>query len=126
RDSGGNIVLHFPPEDEPDRHRELKQRVPNLETLEDDASRGACLVKTSLANLVRLCQPAVILDEGHKATSKLARETIEGFNASIVIELSATPQKEANILVKVSGRELLNEQMIKLPINIANSNQKSW
>jgi type III restriction enzyme len=75
---------------------------------------------------VRLCEPAVILDEGHKATSKLARETIEGFNASIVIELSATPQKEANILVSVSGQELLIEQMIKLPINVANSNQKSW
>ena len=35
RDSGGNIVLHFPPEDEPDKHRELKERVPNLDMLED-------------------------------------------------------------------------------------------
>ncbi len=68
----------------------------------------------------------MILDEGHKATSSLARETIEGFNASIVVELSATPPKEANVLVRVSGRELLDEEMIKLPINIANSNERSW
>ena len=68
----------------------------------------------------------MILDEGHKATSELARKTIEGFNASIVVELSATPQKEANVLVRVTGKELLDEQMIKLPINIANSNQPSW
>jgi len=83
-------------------------------------------VKTSLANLVRICEPAVILDEGHKATSGLARKTIEGFNASIVVELSATPPEDANNLVRVSGQELLDEHMIKLPINIANSNQKSW
>ncbi len=126
RDSGGNIVQHFPPENAPGEHRKLKERFPNLDMLVEDAASGAYLVKTSLGNLVRLYEPPVILDEGHKATSKLARETIEGFNASIVVELSATPYKEANVLVRVGGRELLDEQMIKLPINIANSNQKSW
>lgn len=126
RDSGGNIVLHFPAEDEPEKHKELKERVPNLEMLEDDETRGVHLVKTSLANLVRLCQPVVILDEGHKATSTLARETIEGFNPSIVVELSATPPRSANVLVRVTGQELLDEQMIKLPINVANSSVTSW
>ena len=28
QDSGGNIAQHFPPEDEPDAHRELKERIP--------------------------------------------------------------------------------------------------
>lgn len=126
RDSGGNIVRHFPPEDSPEQHRELKAKIPNMDMLAEDEARGEYLVKTSLGNLVRLCQPAVVLDEGHKATSSLARETIEGFNASIVVELSATPPKEANILVSVSGKELLEEEMIKLPINIVNSNQRSW
>lgn len=126
RDSGGNIVQHFPPEDEPEQHKTLKARIPNLNMLAEDETRGEYLVKTSLANLVRVCEPAVILDEGHKATSGLARKTIEGFNASIVVELSATPPKDANNLVRVSGQELLDEHMIKLPINIANSNQKSW
>lgn len=126
RDSGGNIVQHFPLENEPEQHKALKARIPNLDMLAEDEARSEYLVKTSLANLVRLCEPAVILDEGHKATSGLARRTIEGFNASIVVELSATPPKDANVLVRVSGKELLDEQMIKLPINIANSNQKSW
>jgi type III restriction enzyme len=126
RDSGGNIMLHFPPEDEPQRHRNLKERVPNLDMLEANAETGAYLVKTSLANLVRLCEPAVILDEGHKATSKLARETIEGFNPAIVVELSATPHAGANIVVRVSGQQLLDEQMIKLPINVSNSGVTSW
>jgi type III restriction enzyme len=126
RDSGGNIVQHFPAEDDSDAHKALKARVPNLDMLVEDEARGEYLTKTSLGNLVRLCEPAVILDEGHKATSSLARSTIEGFNASIVVELSATPPKEANALTRVTGKELLDEQMIKLPINIANSNQKSW
>lgn len=125
KDSGGNIVSHFPPEDEPEPHKALKEQIANLDMIEEDDDRGAYLAATSIANLVRICEPAVILDEGHKATSKLARETIEGFNPRIVVELSATP-REANVLVTVSGQELLDEEMIKLPINIANSNQKSW
>ena len=125
RDSGGNIVAHFPPEDEPERHKVLKARIPNLDMLEEDDDTGVYLAATSIANLVRMCEPAVILDEGHKATSRLARETIEGFNPRIVVELSATPG-DANVLVTVSGQQLLDEEMIKLPINIANSNQKSW
>ena len=126
RDSGGNIVQHFPPENEPEKHKALKDQFPNLDMLGDDKEHDEDLLKTSLGNLVRLCEPAVILDEGHKATSELARKTIEEFNASIVVELSATPPKDANVLVRISGRELLDEQMIKLPINIANSNQTSW
>lgn len=121
RDSGGNIVMHFPPEDDPRKHEELKQRVPNLELLGEGPN-----VRTSLANLVRLCRPAVILDEGHRATSQLARETIEGFNPAVVVELSATPHDGANVLIRVSGKELLEEQMIKLPLNISASSVKSW
>lgn len=126
RDSGGNIVQHFPAEDDAEAHRALKEKVPNLDMIEADEQAGRFLVKTSLGNLARICQPPIILDEGHKATSRLARETIEGFNTSIVIELSATPHQGANVLTRVSGQELLEEQMIKLPINIANSNQRSW
>ena len=126
RDSGGNIVQNFPAENESEKHKALKAQIPNLDMLAEDEKRDQYLIKTSLGNLVRLCEPAVILDEGHKATSDLARKTIEGFNASVIVELSATPQKDANVLVRVSGKELLEEQMIKLPINIANSNQKSW
>ena len=119
-DSGGNIVAHFPAEDEPDEHRKLKQRIPNLDMLADDEDAGVYLVKTSIANLVRMCEPAVILDEGHKATSPLAQQTIEGFNPRMVVELSATP-KNANVLVDVTGRELLDEEMIKLPLNVAST-----
>ena len=134
RDSGGNIVQHFPPEDDPEAHRQLREEFSNLDMIEDDQEQGRHLVATSIGNLVRISRPAVILDEGHKATSRLARETIAGFNASVLVELTATPKETRskdfrhtpNILTKVSGEELLREEMIKLPLNIATSGQRSW
>ncbi|MBI3945212.1 MAG: DEAD/DEAH box helicase family protein [Armatimonadetes bacterium] len=126
QDSGGNIVQHFPAEDDSEAHRGLKQRVPNLDMLVEEPATGTYLARTSIANLVRLCEPAVVLDEGHKATSTLARQTIEGFNPRLVVELSATPQREANVLTRVTGLQLLDEEMIKLPINVVNSRQTSW
>jgi type III restriction enzyme len=100
RDSGGNIMLHFPPEDSPEQHKALKEKIPNLDMLAADEATGEYLAATSVANLVRVWEPPVILDEGHKATSDLARRTIEGFNPSIVIELSATPKKESQRVSK--------------------------
>jgi type III restriction enzyme len=134
QDSGGNIVDHFPAETDYDAQRKLKEQIKNLDMLAEDPDRGQYLVKTSVANLVRLCKPAVILDESHKGASPLARQTIEGFNASLVVELSATPKTvrnerdefRPNIICKVSGKELLDEEMIKLPLNIATSGQKDW
>lgn len=121
RDCGGNIVQHFPPEDDAAAQRKLKAEVPNLDMITDD------LARTSLANLIRLARPAVILDEGHKAYSDLAQRTLEGFNVSIVVELSATPDpRKSNVLTRVSGRELLDEEMIKLPINVSTSGEGSW
>ena len=126
QDSGGNIVMHFPPEDDLAAHRALKEKFPNLKMLGDENQIENNLVRTSLGNLLAIHEPVVILDEGHKTYSELAQKTIEGFNASIVVELSATPAKESNILCRVSGEELLKEGMIKLPINICNSNEGKW
>jgi type III restriction enzyme len=126
RDSGGNIVQHFPPEDDYEAHQRLKEQFPNMEMLVENPASGHYLAKTSIGNLVRLCRPVVVVDEGHKATSQKAQETIEGFNASFLVELSATPHKGANILSRVSGQQLLDEEMIKLPLNIATSGMSDW
>ena len=134
RDAGGNIVRHFPPEDDPQAHRQLKEEFANLDMLEDDAETGRHLVATSVGNLVRMSRPAVVIDEGHKSTSRLARQTIADFNASVVIELTATPKESRskdyryvpNIISRVSGEELLQNEMIRLPLNIATSQERSW
>ncbi len=122
QDSGGNIVRHFPREDDEDAHRELRAQVPNLEVIPDTD-----LIKTSVGNLVRLCQPPVILDEGHKAYSPLAQQTMDGLNPAIIVELSATPNEErSNVLCRVSGEDLLKEHMVKLPVNVAVNTALDW
>lgn len=75
----------------------------------------------SLANVLRLHRPIVIVDEAHNARTPLSFETLSRFNPSCIIELTATPDTEAspsNILHSVSAAELKADQMIKLPIRL--------
>ena len=125
RDSGG-FERFFPREDDAEGQRKLLDEVPNLDTFESGQGLWRRQVKTSLGNTLRLLQPLIVLDEGHKAYSRNAKKTLEGFNPCMVVELSATPPKGANVLVEVSGRELLAEEMIKLDLHIRNSGSVDW
>ena len=82
-------------------------------------------IKHSLFNVFKVSRPIVILDEAHKAyggTRARAEEyaqTVSDLDPSIVVELTATPNSNvSNLLVDVTGRELQDEQMIKLPIQV--------
>ncbi|MCY3561088.1 MAG: DEAD/DEAH box helicase family protein [bacterium] len=125
RDSGG-FDRFFPPEDDPAAHAELLGDHPNLDTFEQTAGFWGRYVKTSLGNTVRVLKPLIILDEGHKAYSAGAKATLEGFNPCMIVELSATPVKGANVLVEIFGRELNAEEMIKLDLHIRNRTSGDW
>jgi type III restriction enzyme len=73
----------------------------------------------SLANVLRLRRPFVIVDEAHNNRTQLAFDMLARFNPSGVLELTATPDLEktpSNVLHSVSAGELKAEQMIKLPV----------
>jgi len=125
RDSGG-FQEFFPPEDEVKSHEALLSRFPNLDTFENEAGFWGRLVKTSLGNTLRTLNPVIILDEGHKAYSETAQDTLRGFNPAMIVELSATPNEGANVLVNIVGKELYDEEMIKLDLNIVNKASKEW
>ena len=125
RDSGG-FDRFFPPDDDPAAHAELLGDHPNLDTFEQTAGFWGRYVKTSLGNTVRVLKPLIILDEGHKAYSAGAKATLEGFNPCMIVELSATPVKGANVLVEIFGRELNAEEMIKLDLHIRNRTSGDW
>jgi len=81
----------------------------------------------SLANVLRMWQPVVIMDEAHNARTKLSFETLERFSPSCIIEFTATPQMEhrpgrghyaSNVIAHVSAAQLKAEEMIKLPIQL--------
>jgi len=125
RDSGG-FDRFFPPDDDPTAHAVLLESCPNLDTFEQAAGFWGRYVKTSLGNTVRVLKPLIILDEGHKAYSAGAKATLEGFNPCMIVELSATPVKGANVLVEILGRELNAEEMIKLDLHIHNKTSGDW
>ena len=72
----------------------------------------------SLANVFKLHRPVVIVDEAHNARTPLSFETLARFNPSCIIELTATPAADSNVLTHVSAAELKAEEMIKLPIRL--------
>ena len=125
RDRGG-FEGFFPPEDDDTEHERLLERVPNLDTFDSGVGPLRRHAKTSLGNVLRLQQPLIVLDEGHKAYSPLARSTLAGFNPCLIVELSATPPKGANVLVDIRGRELHAEEMIKLDLHIRSSASVDW
>ena len=125
RDSGG-FDRFFPADDDARAHERLLAEVPNLDVFDSAGGVWGRRAKTSLGNTLRLLQPLIILDEGHKAYSRNAKKTLEGFNPCMIVELSATPPREANVLVDISGQALNAEEMIKLDLHIQNKASVSW
>ena len=125
KDSGGYADF-FPNEDDWLRNESLLKVYPNLDCFEEKDIFGTRMIKTSLGNVLRLLQPMVIIDEGHKAYTANAKSTIDNFNPSLILELSATPPTGSNILVDISGQELNREEMIKLDMHIVNKTTTDW
>ena len=76
-------------------------------------------VPCSLANVLRLRRPFVVVDEAHNSRTELAFDTLARFCPSGIMELTATPdmaRTPSNVLHSVSASQLKAEQMIKLPV----------
>lgn len=125
QDSSG-FDAFFPSETNMSAQLDLIQRFPNLNYFGDKREWTGVSIKTSLGNTLRILQPLIILDEGHKTYSELARQTLQAFNPCFVVELSATPRPQSNILIEVSGQELNREEMIKLDLNIFSTTNPDW
>lgn len=115
-DSGGYVDF-FPTENRYDLHEELLKAILNLDRTEDSLFERK-QVKTSLGNVIRTLNPLVIVDEFHTMWTDVARNTLDGLNASAIIGLSATPKRGMNIVSAVNGRDLKAEDMIKLDMHL--------
>lgn len=76
-------------------------------------------IKASFANLLAWHRPIVLMDEAHNAQSKLSLTLLERIRPACVIEWTATPLPDQNLLYSVSAQELKAADMIKLPIVLA-------
>ncbi|MBB3235794.1 DEAD/DEAH box helicase [Phyllobacterium endophyticum] len=136
----GDVSGFTPPQGDQKAHSDMSAAIPNL-SLYDLADNPVAwpLIKDSLGNALRIIRPVVVLDEGHRAVSDLAFETLYGFNPSFVLELTATPHdvqprggrnphpgRYANVLVEVTGVELDKEGMIKMPLNLDTRQNSDW
>lgn len=95
---------------------------PGLELHGDGPDQGK--IKKSCANLMALIRPLVIVDEAHNAKTPLSDDVLARVRAGCVIEFTATPAADSNVLCHVSASILKAEAMIKLPIILAE--KPSW
>lgn len=81
----------------------------------------------SLANVLRLRRPMVIVDEAHNARTNLSFDTLARLKPALIVEFTATPVTPqehkpekgvyaSNVLHHVSAAELKAAEMIKLPV----------
>ena len=81
--------------------------------------------ETALFQIINQLSPLVIVDESHHARSELSIEMLENFNPCFVLDLTATPKKESNIISYVDAVQLKGEHMVKLPVIVYNRDSKS-
>ncbi len=70
----------------------------------------------SFANLLKVQRPLVVLDEAHKFMTPLALQVRERIGAAAIVELTATPDRDANVLYHATAGQLKDAGMIKLPV----------
>lgn len=91
---------------------------PDRETLVPEVDESA------LIQVLNQLSPVVIVDESHNAQSNLSVEMLRNLNPSFVLDLTATPKKNSNIISIVDARELKKENMVKLPVVVYNRQSK--
>ena len=81
--------------------------------------------ETALFQIINQLNPLVIVDESHHARSDLSREMLANFNPCFVLDLTATPRKDSNIISYVDAVQLKTEHMVKLPVIVYNRDSQS-
>lgn len=76
--------------------------------------------KNSLIQVIRHYKPIMIVDESHHAKTNLSVEMLKNFNPSFILELTATPKENSNVISYVPAWKLKSAGMVKLPVIVYN------
>lgn len=104
------------------------QTLPDALVTVEDAARDTTGVlqgfvgqpRWSLANWLALQRPVLIVDEAHNTKTDKSFTALQRLNPAFILELTATPiAHKTNVLYHVSAQQLAAEDMIKLPIVLA-------
>ncbi len=79
----------------------------------------------TLGEVIKQLNPVVIVDESHNAESELSVEMLKGLNPCFILDLTATPRNNSNIISFIDALELKKENMVKLPVIVYNHQDKT-
>lgn len=79
---------------------------------------------SALINVIRRMRPVVVVDESHNAESPLSVEMMKNLNPDFILDLTATPRNNSNIISYVDALALKKQHMVKLPVIVANRTSK--
>ena len=79
---------------------------------------------SALINVIRRLRPVVIVDESHNAESALSVEMLGNLNPDFILDLTATPRNNSNIISHVDALALKKQHMVKLPVIVANRSRR--
>lgn len=102
--------------------RKVYQDNSNLQSFESLLSEDEDI---SVMNVIQKLNPVVIVDESHNAESELSVEMLKNLNPSFILDLTATPRKNSNIISFVDAIELKRNNMVKLPVIVYNHQDKT-
>ncbi len=92
------------------------QSFENLIAKEDELTLGA---------VIKYLNPVVVVDESHNAESELSVEMLKEVNPCFILDLTATPRNNSNIISFVDAMELKKDNMVKLPVIVYNHQDKT-
>lgn len=79
----------------------------------------------SLMKVLQFLNPLVVVDESHNAETDLSVDMLKEFNPCFILDLTATPRKNSNIVSFIDALELKKENMVKLPVIVYNHQDKT-
>lgn len=79
----------------------------------------------SLMRVIQALNPVLIVDESHNAESDLSVEMLTNLNPCFILDLTATPRKNSNIISFVDAMALKKENVVKLPVIVYNHQDKT-
>lgn len=80
--------------------------------------------EVQLMRVLQAVHPLVIVDESHNATSRLSEQMLNDLQPSLVIDFTATPRSNSNIICFTDALELKRNNMVKLPVIVYNHTTK--
>ncbi len=79
----------------------------------------------TLGSVIEYLNPVVIVDESHNAESDLSVDMLKVINPCFILDLTATPRNNSNIISFIDALELKKESMVKLPVIVYNHQDKT-